>query len=90
MNLTLPQAVLKFKQGFGRLIRSTTDRGVVAILDARVVNKRYGRMFLDSLPETRVIRGDLQGLVSQAEEFFAALGEKTPGRQSDAELDRSR
>jgi DNA polymerase-3 subunit epsilon/ATP-dependent DNA helicase DinG len=46
----LPQAVLRLKQGFGRLIRSTTDRGVVAILDSRLFTKRYGEVFLRSLP----------------------------------------
>jgi len=46
----VPQAVMMFRQGFGRLIRSRQDRGVVAILDPRVVSKPYGRTFLDSLP----------------------------------------
>lgn len=50
----VPQAILRFKQGFGRLIRSSTDRGVVAVLDRRVVSRGYGRGFLASLPETRV------------------------------------
>lgn len=48
---TIPQAVLKFKQGFGRLIRTRHDRGVVLILDSRVVRKAYGKRFLRSLPE---------------------------------------
>ena len=47
---TLPEAILRFRQGFGRLIRTRSDRGVVAILDCRVLTKQYGRMFLDSLP----------------------------------------
>ena len=46
----VPQAVMMFRQGFGRLIRTATDRGVVAILDPRVVTKPYGRTFLESLP----------------------------------------
>lgn len=46
----LPEAVLKFRQGFGRLIRSRNDTGIVVILDPRVVTKHYGRRFLDSLP----------------------------------------
>jgi ATP-dependent DNA helicase DinG len=50
----LPEAVLKLKQGFGRLIRTKTDRGIVVILDPRVRTKPYGRMFLESLPECRV------------------------------------
>ncbi len=50
----LPEAVLKFRQGFGRLIRSKTDRGIVVVLDPRVVTKPYGRQFLGSLPPCRV------------------------------------
>jgi Rad3-related DNA helicase len=46
----LPRAILKFKQGFGRLIRSKTDRGILALLDKRILTKSYGRMFLRSLP----------------------------------------
>jgi ATP-dependent DNA helicase DinG len=48
---SLPQAILKFKQGFGRLIRSKRDRGTVVVLDERVVTKRYGRGFLEALPD---------------------------------------
>ena len=43
--------MIKLKQGFGRLIRSKTDTGIVAILDPRVVTKPYGKVFLDSLPD---------------------------------------
>jgi ATP-dependent DNA helicase DinG len=46
----LPEAILRFRQGFGRLIRTQSDRGVVVILDKRVLTKRYGRQFIDSLP----------------------------------------
>ncbi len=56
MDYQLPQAVLKFKQGFGRLIRSNQDRGIVVVLDPRIVRKRYGRLFLDSLPDCQVVR----------------------------------
>ncbi|HEY3245433.1 MAG TPA: helicase C-terminal domain-containing protein [Phycisphaerae bacterium] len=55
MDFQIPEAILKFRQGFGRLIRSHADRGIVAILDPRVVRKSYGRAFLDSLPECEVI-----------------------------------
>jgi len=54
MDYQLPEAVLKLKQGFGRLIRSHTDHGTVVILDPRVLTKHYGRVFLDSLPPARV------------------------------------
>jgi ATP-dependent DNA helicase DinG len=49
----LPEAVLKLKQGFGRLIRSQRDRGMVVILDPRVRSKPYGKLFLESLPNCR-------------------------------------
>jgi ATP-dependent DNA helicase DinG len=49
----LPEAVIKFKQGFGRLIRTRTDRGTVVCLDPRIVTKPYGRLFIESLPDCR-------------------------------------
>jgi ATP-dependent DNA helicase DinG len=48
---SLPRAVLRFKQGFGRLVRSSTDEGRVVVLDPRIVTKRYGRAFMDALPD---------------------------------------
>ena len=50
----LPEAIIKFKQGFGRLIRSKTDTGIVVVLDPRVKTKYYGRIFLGSLPDCQV------------------------------------
>ncbi|TVR04543.1 MAG: ATP-dependent DNA helicase [Deltaproteobacteria bacterium] len=55
-HLSVPLAVLALKQGFGRLIRHRTDRGIVAILDERLVTRGYGRRFLDSLPRARRTR----------------------------------
>jgi ATP-dependent DNA helicase DinG len=49
--LSLPKAVLRFKQGFGRLIRRKDDEGFVTVLDARIVQRRYGRAFLEALPD---------------------------------------
>jgi ATP-dependent DNA helicase DinG len=49
--LTLPDALVKFRQGVGRLIRTKTDRGVVTVLDPRVLTKTYGRLFLECLPK---------------------------------------
>jgi ATP-dependent DNA helicase DinG len=49
--LTLPDALMKFRQGVGRLIRTATDRGLVTVLDSRVLAKTYGKLFLDSLPQ---------------------------------------
>jgi ATP-dependent DNA helicase DinG len=55
MDYQLPEAIIKLKQGFGRLIRRGTDTGQVAILDPRVRTKRYGRLFLDSLPKCELV-----------------------------------
>jgi ATP-dependent DNA helicase DinG len=49
--LTLPDALIKFRQGIGRLIRTGTDRGLVTILDSRVLAKTYGRLFIECLPQ---------------------------------------
>ena len=51
----VPEAVIKFKQGFGRLIRTKTDHGTVVCLDPRIVTKPYGRLFLESLPECMMV-----------------------------------
>ena len=56
----VPEAVIRLKQGFGRLIRSTTDRGIVVILDPRVKTKPYGRLFLESLPECPIVEETLE------------------------------
>jgi ATP-dependent DNA helicase DinG len=55
MELSLPSAILKFKQGTGRLIRNKTDKGILVILDSRVINKFYGKMFINSLPECEIV-----------------------------------
>ena len=51
MEYSLPEAVLKFKQGFGRLVRTKTDTGIVVVLDRRIIEKWYGKAFLDSIPK---------------------------------------
>lgn len=68
----VPQSILRFKQGFGRLIRSKDDRGIVAVLDRRLLTKKYGQTFLDSLPHTTVRSGPLQRLPDLARRFLAA------------------
>lgn len=60
----LPEAVLKLKQGFGRLIRSRSDHGRVVILDPRIHVKSYGRLFLESLPECRLTELDYSTLAA--------------------------
>lgn len=56
MQYQVPLAVLELKQGLGRLLRRSTDRGILSVLDARLTTKRYGRTFLGSLPSYRVVR----------------------------------
>ena len=66
MQYALPQAILRLRQGFGRLIRTNTDRGAAVILDSRLVSRRYGRLFVDSLPSAtrrRLPLYDLGGTV---------------------------
>lgn len=70
-DLSVPQAVLKFKQGFGRLIRSAEDRGVCAVLDRRIVTRRYGQSFIHSLPSSRVVVGSAYDLPVSAENWLA-------------------
>ncbi len=60
----LPEAILRFRQGFGRLIRTQTDRGVVVILDRRVLTKSYGKLFIESLPRCTIKVGSLTDLPS--------------------------
>ena len=55
MEYSVPEAIIKLKQGFGRLIRSRTDKGIVVLLDSRVKTKRYGKLFLDALPDCKVV-----------------------------------
>ena len=66
----VPQAILRFRQGFGRLIRSSTDRGVVVILDRRVDTKPYGRLFLDALPPCTVQRAPIAHLPEAARRWL--------------------
>lgn len=67
---SVPESILRFRQGFGRLIRTKNDRGVVTVLDRRVISKAYGRAFLDSLPEVTVRRGTMADLPQAAREWI--------------------
>lgn len=58
----VPEAVLRFRQGFGRLIRSKNDRGIVVVLDKRVLSKSYGRIFIESLPPVSKYQGTLKAM----------------------------
>jgi DNA polymerase-3 subunit epsilon/ATP-dependent DNA helicase DinG len=71
LDYAVPQAVLKFKQGFGRLIRSSRDRGVCAVLDRRVISKRYGASFVQSLPECSETIGSTADLPLAAADWLS-------------------
>lgn len=77
MEYTVPQAVIKFRQGFGRLIRRRTDRGVILVLDGRVASRRYGRVFLESLPGMRVVKGPRRAVLAALREFYNQADGKT-------------
>jgi DNA polymerase-3 subunit epsilon/ATP-dependent DNA helicase DinG len=71
----VPETVLRFRQGFGRLIRTITDRGVVVVLDKRVLTKTYGPAFLNSLPDCTRVRASLTKLPEAAKRWLALEGE---------------
>ena len=71
--LSLPQAVIRFKQGFGRLVRTKKDRGVVVVFDNRVHHRqtRYGAQFLRSLPGPALLSGPREAIVERAVQWLA-------------------
>jgi len=71
MDFQLPRAILALRQGVGRLMRTSTDKGLLAILDIRLFTKKYGRMFLRSLPPSPLTR-NLNDVVS----YFAEKNSK--------------
>jgi DNA polymerase-3 subunit epsilon/ATP-dependent DNA helicase DinG len=66
----LPEAILKFRQGFGRLIRTQSDRGVVVVLDKRILSKKYGKYFLESIPKCKMVVGSVVDLPKIAEKWL--------------------
>ncbi|PIC81209.1 ATP-dependent helicase DinG [Sporosarcina sp. P18a] len=69
-HLGLPEAILRFRQGFGRLIRSTDEQGFFIILDRRIDTKSYGKSFLQALPKSFVKKVSLEGLVNEIENCY--------------------
>ncbi len=69
-DLALPQAALRFKQGFGRLIRSGSDRGVAVVCDRRLATSDYGKVFISSLPGPRVFPGGQEAVLERVRGFF--------------------
>jgi ATP-dependent DNA helicase DinG len=68
----LPHASLRLKQGFGRLIRTATDRGVIVLVDPRVISKSYGRTMLDALPPARRLVGPWPSVLEKIQAFYAS------------------
>lgn len=66
----LPEAVIKFRQGFGRLIRTKSDRGIVVVTDPRIVTKNYGANFRRSIPATTHSVSDMNELLARVKDFF--------------------
>lgn len=75
----LPTAAIRMKQGFGRLIRSRADHGVVMLLDGRIAKKSYGRYFLDSLPDAPVVKAPWRDVKERMLRFY---GERTEARRA--------
>ncbi|MBY0096575.1 ATP-dependent DNA helicase DinG [Mesobacillus maritimus] len=62
--LSLPEAVLRFKQGFGRLVRSSTDRGIIFVFDRRIITTSYGKAFLQSIPTVPIQRATIDEMIN--------------------------
>jgi ATP-dependent DNA helicase DinG len=76
----LPDAALRLKQGFGRLIRSSTDRGAVVLMDPRVLSRGYGEMLLDTLPPAKRVIGPWEEVRRQLVPFFGSVAAPLPSR----------
>jgi ATP-dependent DNA helicase DinG len=85
MELSIPGAVMKFKQGFGRLIRRSTDYGVVVVLDGRLNRKGYGKYFLNSLPKTQRLFAGQETIVLETERFLRTF---SPANTAALKTDR--
>jgi ATP-dependent DNA helicase DinG len=79
----VPQAAIKLKQGFGRLIRTRTDRGCVVVLDSRLAHKRYGRTFLASLPPARQVIAPRRVVLAEMARFYGR-GDRETGEPCGA------
>jgi len=88
MKLSLPQAVIRFKQGFGRLVRTATDKGIVILYDTRVLDTSYGKYFLYSLPGPKMEHLPNAGLVPRVTEWLraqGAQGQQAPQGQQESQ-----
>jgi ATP-dependent DNA helicase DinG len=73
VELSLPDAIIRLRQGFGRLMRRHDDSGAVLILDSRLVRRRYGALFLESLPPARTVVSSRKGVLDAFEDFMVAM-----------------
>src|SRR5699024_1009982 len=69
MELALPKAVLQFKQGFGRLIRKKADKGIVFVFDDRLMTKKYGKVFLQSIPKMPIHYDNMENLLHDVDNW---------------------
>ena len=82
MTLSVPQAVIRFKQGFGRLVRTERDKGIVIVYDTRVIDTKYGKHFLHSLPGPKIEHMPTSMLVPRIREWLAPLASPDKGELS--------
>jgi DNA polymerase-3 subunit epsilon/ATP-dependent DNA helicase DinG len=75
---SVPETVLRFRQGFGRLIRSKTDRGVIAVFDRRLISKNYGNAFVNALPGPTIVRAPMTMLAKNVGEWLHRVNENAP------------
>ena len=71
MELSVPDAVMHFRQGYGRLMRRSSDRGAVTVLDNRLIKKQYGRIFIESLPESQYCFEPFEDVVRRVRSFVS-------------------
>ncbi|WP_191017051.1 helicase C-terminal domain-containing protein [Treponema zioleckii] len=70
MELSVPEAVIKFRQGFGRLIRRGDDHGAVVVMDRRIIEKRYGELFLRSVPKTLRLYEPFEKILPELKKYY--------------------
>ncbi|SFA98817.1 MULTISPECIES: ATP-dependent DNA helicase DinG [unclassified Bacillus (in: firmicutes)] len=70
-DFSLPEAILRFRQGFGRLIRTKNDRGIVVVFDRRIISANYGKYFLDSIPKVSIFKGNIDSVTDRIHKWLS-------------------
>ncbi len=70
MELSVPESIIKFRQGFGRLMRRSDDRGAVVVLDRRIIEKQYGRLFTSSIPACKQVYEPFETMLSEVKKYY--------------------